>query len=312
MVRKVYLFILVTVALIITSCQQIDLSQFNSDSGGSSARGQLVVSCDFSQNISEFNSSDAARSNVASISDVAYRIEYIILKDGRVVLTREQVLSDDEESFGQMQFELDPGMYKLVIFAHKSDDAVQVGETGLITPPHNRVTDSYSYSADVIITQDNPKYISPQLSRCVTKMVINSDDTIPSEVNGLALTISGVSTTFDGANQCGILTQPVVKDITDMRLVTDTLTHHLHLVAYLFLPKTATTERINSQVNMFMLHRDYTLQKTDTLMSRMLSGVQLCNNTITSVNAMLFSTNKTNLSVMVDTAWNAPINIELK
>ena len=178
------------IAVFFTSCQQIDLTK-----EGSNSRGELYVTCSYTQQDTDMNET---RSTGTSISDVATRIEYIIMQDGKVVSQSEQTGSDSD--FGTFSINLDPGTYRLIIFAHDATAAVSVSEAGVITFPNDKPTDSFSYTTEFQITKNQRQSLSCQLSRVVSMLYLKSKDVIPTDVTGLNLSIEGASVAFDGVN----------------------------------------------------------------------------------------------------------------
>ena len=144
-------------ASLLTSCEKATLT--TDDGEGTEpvetaeGKGELYVTCSFSQTQSEIT-----RASSVPLADCALRVQYVIMNGETIVYNSEQI-NGGGNSFGTLSVNLDPGTYRLMVFAHneKNGNPISVGTDGSIQGYNNRVTESFSYSDEVVIVKDKRK-----------------------------------------------------------------------------------------------------------------------------------------------------------
>ena len=162
------------VASLFTSCEKAILNADDIDDTEVADKdmGELYVTCSFSQTQSEIT-----RASSVPLSDCASRVQYVIMNGETIVHNSEQI-NGGGGSFGTLSVNLEPGTYRLMIFAHneKSGNPISVGTDGSIQGYNNRATDSFSCSTEVVITKNKRKAVSCKLTRCVAFVTFTSTD----------------------------------------------------------------------------------------------------------------------------------------
>ena len=113
--------------------------------------------------------------------------------DANVVLRFKQY---DMEAFGA-------GTYKLVVMAHNCDGSATITSTEKVTFPNNKVTDTFYYYGDLVVTAEQQTY-DLTLTRAVAMFrLVLTDESIPENVAKLKFYYVGGSSTFSPADGYG-------------------------------------------------------------------------------------------------------------
>ena len=132
--------------MVLASCGNVVLDEEEEGAVVTDGKCMLNVTCAFSQSIGDFPSTRL------SLPSVVSRISFAVIQSGKVVWHDEQMCDNDEDdSFGKVTAPLRRGACTLVIFAHNGDAALPFDDEGHVAPANHRVTDSFSYAADLMI-----------------------------------------------------------------------------------------------------------------------------------------------------------------
>ena len=289
-------------ASLLTSCEKATLT--TDDGEGTEpvetaeGKGELYVTCSFSQTQSEIT-----RASSVPLADCALRVQYVIMNGETIVYNSEQI-NGGGNSFGTLSVNLDPGTYRLMVFAHneKNGNPISVGTDGSIHGYNNRATDSFSYSDEVVITKNKRKAVSCKLTRCVAMVNFTSTDKIPSEVTKFKLTLTGISSKYDLRNQIGVDATTYVTSMAELnsdRRTSEGMMANIH--SYVFLP--AMNATINAKF-------DFYNNSDELVLTRNIEGVQMRINAKTSVTGSFFQSDGVDASITVDSDWGEPINFD--
>ena len=114
--------------------------------------------------------------------------------DGTKVKTVAQKESD--ANFGTVALTLASGTYKLVVIAHNCDGSATISSTEKVTFPNNKVTDTFYYYGDLVVTDAKQSY-DLTLTRAVAMFrLVLTDESVPSSVAKLKFYYLGGSSTF--------------------------------------------------------------------------------------------------------------------
>ena len=114
--------------------------------------------------------------------------------DGTKVKTVAQ--KDGDASYGTVALTLAAGTYQLVVIAHNCDGSATITSTEKVTFPNNKVTDTFYYYGDLIVTDATQSY-DLTLTRAVAMFrLVLTDTEIPSTVAKLKFYYVGGSSTF--------------------------------------------------------------------------------------------------------------------
>lgn len=282
-----------------TSCEKAILTESDSDDTEVSAKetGELYVSCSFSQTQSEMT-----RATTVPLSECANRVQYIIMNGETIVYNSEQI-NGGGNSFGTLSVNLEPGTYRLMIFAHneKNGNPISVGTDGSIQGYNSRATDSFSYSDEVVITKNKRKAVTCKLTRCVALVNFTSTDVIPTEVTKFRVTLTGISSKYDLRNQIGMDATTYVTGMAELnsdRRSSEGMMSNIH--CYVFLP--ALEKTIDAKFEFYN-------SANELLLTRNIEGIQMRINSKTSVTGSFFQSDGAEASVTVDSEWGDPISV---
>ena len=114
--------------------------------------------------------------------------------DGTKVKTVAQKESD--ANFGTVALTLTAGTYRLVVIAHNCDGSATISSTEKVTFPNNKVTDTFYYYGDLVVTDTKQSY-DLTLPRAVAMFrLVLTDESVPSNVAKLKFYYLGGSSTF--------------------------------------------------------------------------------------------------------------------
>ena len=129
------------------------------------------------------------------ITELCTRLNIAIFSaDGSKVKTVAQKESDSD--FGTVALSLAAGTYRLVVIAHNCDGSATITSEEKVTFPNNKVTDTFYYDGDLVVTSDVQSY-DLTLTRAVAMFrLVLTDEEIPSNVAKFKFYYVGGSSTF--------------------------------------------------------------------------------------------------------------------
>ena len=103
---------------------------------------------------------------------------------------------EGDASYGTVALSLAAGTYRLVVIAHSCDGSATITSTEKVTFPNNKVTDTFFYYGDLVVTAEKQSY-DLTLTRAVAMFrLVLTDESIPSNVAKLKFYYLGGSSTF--------------------------------------------------------------------------------------------------------------------
>lgn len=284
-------------------------------------RGELYVTCSFSQtqseisnaketdggyvtraaseNVTRATSENVTRATSKPLYECASRVQFIVMNGETIVYNSEQV-NGGGSSFGTLSINLEPGTYRLLVFAHNegTGNPIAVGTDGSIQGYNNRATDSFSYSTEVVITKDKRKSVSCKLTRCVAQVYFNSTDEVPSEVAKFRMTLTGVSSKYDLVNQIGADATTYSTSLVGISRWTSQSGTLANVNSFVFLP--AIAAQIDAKFEFFD-------SNDELVMTRHITGIQMKINAKTTVTGTFFQSDGMDAAVAVDDEWGEGI-----
>ncbi|MBR0037712.1 MAG: FimB/Mfa2 family fimbrial subunit [Bacteroidales bacterium] len=129
------------------------------------------------------------------ITELCTRLNIAIFNvDGTKVKTVAQKETDSD--FGTVALTLAAGTYRLVVIAHNCDGSATITSEEKVTFPNNKVTDTFYYDGDLVVTSDVQSY-DLTLTRAVAMFrLVLTDEEIPSNVAKFKFYYVGGSSTF--------------------------------------------------------------------------------------------------------------------
>ena len=163
------------------------------------------------------NSGNRATTRAATdITELCSRLNIAIFDDdGTKVKTVAQ--KEGDASFGTVALTLAAGTYQLVVIAHNGEGSATITSTEKVTFPNNKVTDTFYYYGDLVVTSEVQSY-DLTLTRAVAmfRMVL-TDEEIPSTVTKFKFYYTGGSSTFSPSAGYGCVNSKQ----TEIRTVAD-------------------------------------------------------------------------------------------
>lgn len=119
--------------------------------------------------------------SATDITELCSRLNIAIFDaDGTKVKTVAQKESD--AGYGTVALTLASGTYKLVVIAHNGEGSATITSTEKVTFPNNKVTDTFYYYGDLIVTDATQSY-DLTLTRAVAMFrLVLTDEEMPSNV----------------------------------------------------------------------------------------------------------------------------------
>ncbi|MBP3211727.1 MAG: FimB/Mfa2 family fimbrial subunit [Prevotella sp.] len=191
---KKYMFIIL--ALLVAACEKPILDAESSVVGSSATDANVILHMtQFEQTAFDNSGNRAATRAATDITDLCTRLNIAIFSaDGTKVKTVAQ--KDTDSDFGTVALTLAAGTYRLVVIAHNCDGSATITSEEKVTFPNNKVTDTFYYDGDLVVTSDVQSY-DLTLTRAVAMFrLVLTDEEIPSNVAKLKFYYTGGSSTF--------------------------------------------------------------------------------------------------------------------
>ena len=181
--KKLMLFAL---ALLLTACEKPIMD----DGKTSTEQKDANIILHFTQYDQE-----AFTRSATDITELCSRLNIAIFDaEGTKVKTVAQ--KEGDSSFGTVALTLTAGTYRLVVIAHNCDGSATITSTEKVTFPNNKVTDTFYYYGDLVVTEAKQSY-DLTLTRAVAMFrLVLTDESVPSNVAKLKFYYLGGSSTF--------------------------------------------------------------------------------------------------------------------
>ena len=189
-------FVLFALALLLAACEKPILDEENSVVGSSAADANVILHMtQFEQTAFDNSGNRAATRAATDITELCTRLNIAIFSaDGTKVKTVAQKETDSD--FGTVALTLAAGTYRLVVIAHNCDGSATITSEEKVTFPNNKVTDTFYYDGDLVVTSDVQSY-DLTLTRAVAMFrLVLTDEEMPSSVSKFKFYYTGGSSTF--------------------------------------------------------------------------------------------------------------------
>ena len=212
---KKYLFI--ALAVLVAACEKPILDE--EDAVTRKEANVILHMTQYEQEAFGNSGNRAATRAATDITELCSRLNIAIFDDdGTKVKTVAQ--KEGDASFGTVAMTLAAGTYQLVVIAHNAEGSATITSTEKVTFPNNKVTDTFYYYGDLVVTSEVQSY-DLTLTRAVAmfRMVL-TDDEIPSTVAKFKFYYTGGSSTFSPSAGYGCVNSKQ----TEIRTVADGVT----------------------------------------------------------------------------------------
>ncbi|MBR6904740.1 MAG: FimB/Mfa2 family fimbrial subunit, partial [Bacteroidales bacterium] len=110
-----------------------------------------------------------SRLNIAIFNSEGTKVKTVAQKEG-------------DSDYGTVALSLAEGTYQLVVIAHNCEGSATITSTEKVTFPNNKVTDTFYYYGDLVVTSETQNY-DLTLTRAVAMFrLVLTDEDIPSAV----------------------------------------------------------------------------------------------------------------------------------
>ena len=207
----------IALALLMAACEKPILDEENSVVGGFPTDANVILHMTQFEQTAFDNSGNRATTRAATdITALCSRLNIALFSpDGTKVKTVAQKETDSD--FGTVALTLAAGTYRLVVIAHNCDGSATITSEEKVTFPNNKVTDTFYYDGDLVVTSDVQSY-DLTLTRAVAMFrLVLTDEEIPSSVSKFKFYYVGGSSTFSPKDGYGCVNSKQ----TEIRTVAD-------------------------------------------------------------------------------------------
>ena len=159
---------------------------------------------------------EAFTRSATDITNLCSRLNIAIFDaEGTKVKTVAQ--KEGDASYGTVALSLAAGTYRLVVIAHSCDGSATITSTEKVTFPNNKVTDTFYYYGDLVVTAEKQSY-DLTLTRAVAMFrLVLTDESIPNNVAKLKFYYLGGSSTFSPKDGYGCVNskQTEIRSVAD-------------------------------------------------------------------------------------------------
>ena len=264
---KKYLFI--ALALLVAACEKPILGE--EDAVTRKEANVILHMTQYEQEAFGNSGNRAATRAATDITELCSRLNIAIFDDeGTKVKTVAQ--KEGDASFGTVAMTLAAGTYQLVVIAHNGEGSATITSTEKVTFPNNKVTDTFYYYGDLVVTSEVQSY-DLTLTRAVAmfRMVL-TDEEIPSTVTKFKFYYTGGSSTFSPSAGYGCVNSKQ----TEIRTVADDGTYEIFTLPH-------TEEDVLTKLTMTALDAN-----ENTVKERVFENVPVTRNQVTRYTGSFF------------------------
>ena len=192
-------------------------------------------------------------------------------------------------TFGQFELSLNLGSYTMIVLGYGSEVPMTVGSATEASYTADRCRETFVAAQTVNVTSTNPLSLSAELSRVVSKLIVNSTDPRISGVDSVRMTFSAGAR--GGNPQTGLASSS--NGLSNTVAISTAVGNTSSSASYLFL----NADQQSMTVTVETLRTNGTVYSTRTV-----ENVPLQRNAITLLTGPLY-TNASGASFTLSTAW---------
>lgn len=203
--------------LLFASCEKVDLSEYlekDDDAIELTFTLNRYAITDFDDVNGNEGKSPARLNKVQqSAGDMGTVVNFAVFRDGEKIKTVNQKIAD--EGFGTVKIVLPAGDYHIVALVHSCNGNATISSPEKVTFPNNKVTDTFAYSADITVSEDQS--FNAELQRVVAMFRFTVEDAIPADVAKMQFYYTGGSSTLDADSGFGCVNsrQTEIREVVD-------------------------------------------------------------------------------------------------
>ena len=237
---------------------------------------------------------EAFTRSATDITNLCSRLNIAIFDaEGTKVKTVAQ--KEGDASYGTVALSLAAGTYRLVVIAHNCDGSATITSTEKVTFPNNKVTDTFYYYGDLVVTAEKQSY-DLTLTRAVAMFrLVLTDESVPSKVAKLKFYYLGGSSTFSPKAGYGCVNSKQ----TEIRSVSTDGIYEIYTLPH-------TEEDVLTKLTVTALDAN-----DDVIMERTFENIPITRNQVTRYTGSFFgsgggnSTNDGTFRLTADPDWDA-------
>ncbi len=237
---------------------------------------------------------EAFTRSATDITNLCSRLNIAIFDaEGTKVKTVAQ--KEGDASYGTVALSLAAGTYRLVVIAHSCDGSATITSTEKVTFPNNKVTDTFYYYGDLVVTAEKQSY-DLTLTRAVAMFrLVLTDESIPNNVAKLKFYYLGGSSTFSPKDGYGCVNSKQ----TEIRPVATDGIYEIYTLPH-------TEEDVLTKLTVTALDAN-----DDVIMERTFENIPITRNQVTRYTGSFFgsgggnSTNDGTFRLTADPDWDA-------
>ena len=180
----------------LTSCEKFALE----DSGTNThdANANVIIRVD---KIGNINFEPLTKAVDKTIADVCSRLSFAVFDGDEKVAIKNEVSTDDD--FGQADFKLDEGEYRLVVIGHNGAGNCTISTPEKVKFYKNKLTDTFYYCGRLSVTEDGAETDIP-MKRAVSRICVHiTDEKLPTDAHNIQFYYTGGSSTLDATTGAG-------------------------------------------------------------------------------------------------------------
>ena len=237
---------------------------------------------------------EAFSRSATDITELCSRLN-IALFDGEGTKVKTVAQKEGDSSFGTVEMSLVAGTYKLVVMAHNCDGSATITSTEKVTFPNNKVTDTFYYYGDLVVTAEKQTYELTLIRAVAMFRLVLTDESLPSTVAKLKFYYTGGSSTFSPEAGYGI----VQSKQTDFRTVSEDGVYEIYTLPH-------TEEDVLTKLTVTALD-----DEDNAIKERVFENVPVIRNQVTRYTGSFFDngggaeTGRGDFRIIADPEWDA-------
>ena len=232
--------------------------------------------------------------SATDITELCSRLN-IALFDGEGTKVKTVAQKEGDSSYGTVEMSLAAGTYKLVVMAHNCDGSATITSTEKVTFPNNKVTDTFYYYGDLVVTAEKQTYELMLIRAVAMFRLVLTDESLPSTVAKLKFYYTGGSSTFSPEAGYGI----VQSKQTEFRTVSEDGVYEIYTLPH-------TEEDVLTKLTVTALD-----DEDNAIKERVFENVPVIRNQVTRYTGSFFDngggaeTGRGDFRMIADPEWDA-------
>lgn len=192
-------YLLIALALLAAACEKPILDE---ETVAKKEANVILHFCQYGQEVFRVCGGSTTTRAATAITDLCSRLSIAIFSsDGTKVKTVAQ--KEGDADYGTVALTLSAGTYRLVVIAHNGEGSATITSTEKVTFPNNKVTDTFYYYGDLVVTDAQQSYDLTLIRAVAMFRLVLTDEDLPSTVTKFKFYYTGGSSTFNPSTGYG-------------------------------------------------------------------------------------------------------------